>query len=263
MRSAFAKLQEKTGSIGIRIGDTKHLSTGTESFRYDPNRTQLKYGSELYDKLANDVQAAKLDFDPKLYEFQDWCPVYPIGKTPSGGNVFFSSITSSIDLIHEYVVLLNTLYEATDADIIELNIDSPGGYIATATQICTAIRNCKGQVLTHASGICASAGSLIWSVGHEVSIGDTANFMWHMSSHADWGNSITIRDEADFQINYVRDILLNISLTRGFITEEEIAKICDNPDDAIWVSAKTMRERLASKIKEGIVSPETDQSTQL
>ena len=235
------------GGKGIRIGNIK---PGKEDFKFDPDRRELKYGSELFNSLKDDTKVTTMDFDPKLYEFQDWCPIYPIAKTPHGGNVYFASITSSINLIHEYVTLLNTLYEATDADIIELNIDSPGGYISTATQICTAIRECKGRVLTHASGICASAGSLIWSVGHEVSIGDTANFMWHMSSHYDAGNSLAIRDEANFQVNYVRDALLNISLTRGFITEEEIAKICDNPDEAIWISANEMRGRLLKRQRE-------------
>lgn len=241
-KSAIAQLNSP--SMGIKIGS--RLSAGNEGYRYNPEKRTPQYqiGTEIMDRLSDSL-TAKMDFDPKLYDFQDWCPVYPIAKTPAGGTAFFCSITSSVSLIHEYIVLLNTLYEATSNDVIEINIDSPGGYISTATQICTAIRQCKGAVLTHASGLCASAGSSIWSVGHEVSIGDTANFMWHMSSHYDSGNSIAIREEAEFQINYVRDALLSISLQRGFITEEEIVRICDNPDDAVWISAGQMRARLA------------------
>lgn len=236
------KLPRIEAPKGIRIGG---LKSGTENYRADPERRTLKYGTEIMQQRHDGQMAGQtMGFDPQLYNFQDWCPVYEIGKLPSGGTIYFASIVDHVELLHEYIVLLNTLYEMTPNDLIEINIDSPGGYISAATQICTAIRECKGKVLTHASGLCASAGSLIWSVGHEVSVGDTANFMWHMSSHSDWGNSLGIRDEAQFQIDYVRDALLCISLQRGFITEEEIAKICDNPNETIWISANAMRQRL-------------------
>ena len=177
---------------GIRIG----AQAGTENYQFAHNKRELTYGNEAYRMIDAAVSSndGVMQFDDKLYQFQDWCPVYEIGKTPSGGTIYFASVTSHVNLLHEYIVLLNTLYEMTENDIIEINIDSPGGYITTATQICTAMRQCRGRVMTHASGLCASAGSLIWSCGQYVSIGDNANFMWHMSSHYDFGNSIRIKD---------------------------------------------------------------------
>lgn len=240
--------------IGIQ-GVSSMPSAGVESYGYNPSKKIAAGFANLQNAKrleSMDISKPKLDFDPKLYEVNEWCPVYEIGKTSAGGTVYFCSIVDSISLLHEYVVLLNKLYEAGPNDVFELNIDSPGGYIATATQICAAIRECKGTVMTHASGMCASAGSLLWSVGHEVSIGDTALFMWHMSSHYDYGNSLAVRDEADFQVNYVRDVLLDISLKRGFITDDEIAKICTNPDEAIWISAAEMRNRIESKLQDQI-----------
>jgi ATP-dependent protease ClpP protease subunit len=200
------------------------------------------------------MEQVALTFNPKDYETNEWCPIYQIAKTSHGGIVYFAAINDSVDMIHEYVGLLDTLYEANANDIIEINISSPGGYIATATQICSAINSCKGSVITHASGICASAGSLIWSVGHEVTVGDNALFMWHMSSHFDCGNSLAIKDEAEFQVNYVRDALLSISLKRGFITEEEIARICSNPDETVWIGADEMRERCSKARSDGRLS---------
>lgn len=236
---------------GIRV--TPHPLTqranqpimGVENFQPYSKRVGLE---------AAILDQKSLTFDPKEYEANDWCPVYQIGKTAHGGSVYFAAINDSIDLIHEYIGLLDTLYEATPNDIIEINISSPGGYIATATQICSAINACKGSVITHASGICASAGSLIWSVGHEVTVGDNALFMWHMSSHMDCGNSLSIKEEAEFQVNYVRNTLLSISLKRGFITEEEVAKICSNPDDSVWIGAEEMRARCQKAHQDGKLS---------
>lgn len=235
-RSAISAL---VGRTGIPV----NLQSGRESFHtstHSQNRTMED------NHLLNYVtDKSEFNFDPKLYEENNWCPVYKIGRTDKGGTVWMVNITDSISEIHEYIPLLDTLYQADVNDIIELNIASPGGYISTATQICTAIKQCKGTVIGHASGMCASAGSLIWSVCHQVSVGDGANFMWHMSSHADHDNSLAVRNEADFQIEYVREVLLGISIKRGFITEEEVEELCTNPQAARWIPALEMRERLA------------------
>lgn len=227
------------------------LRAGTEKL-YSPKGLP-KLPVSVSSKLQH-LDQSEMTFDPKVYEENNWCPVYEIGKTEKGGRVYLCSITDSISNIHEYILLLDVLYHADVNDIIELNIASPGGFIATATQICTAIRKCQGTVICHASGMCASAGSLIWSVGHECTVGDGALFMWHMSSHFDWGCSLSIRDEAQFQIDYVREVLLSISVKRGFITEQEVSDLCTNPNDAKWITAAEMRKRLEDH--QAIMDPE-------
>lgn len=238
MKSALMSFTKRSIHVG--------LQTGTESFKSEPvqvpDKQEYKRAYCATDKLT--VDTSEFKFDPKLFEETQWCPVYQIGKTDKGGRVYLANLTSHIDTIDQYVALLDILYHATDKDVIELNIASPGGYINTATQICSAILMCKGLVIGHASGMCASAGSLIWSVCHQVSVGDFALFMWHMSNHGDSGNSIEIRDNADRQVTYVRDTLLSISLKRGFITEEEVNDICTKINHCVWISADEMRERL-------------------
>ena len=243
------------GISNTSVPDPSRVGSGTESYGYHKNKGLFMPAMEDYTpphlhRITVEMTQSVQEFDPKLFDIREYCPVFTIGKTESGGNVYYCAINKSINLIHDYVNLLNVLYEATDKDIIELNVDSPGGYIATATQICTAIRQCKARVWTHASGICASAGSLIWSVGHEVSVGDFALFMWHMSSHSDWGNSILIKNEAEFQIDYVRETLLSISVKRKFITMDEVSDICTNPDVTVWIHANQMRERIEQAAKE-------------
>ena len=243
------KTHLSSGAIKVRAG--------SETYGYNPQglHYQPRIGMDDYRPVHVDskitYESNTTEFDPKAYDSAEWCPIYQIGKTEAGGDVWFCSLNDSIDVIHEYIPLLDKLYNCTDKDAIELNISSPGGYISTATQICTAMHACRALVLTHASGLCASAGSLIWSCGHEVSIGDYANFMWHMSSHQDYGNSLQIYNEAEFQINYVRNTLLSIALKRGFITEDEVAKICTTPDEAIYISAEKMRERIMNLNAEG------------
>lgn len=174
-----------------------------------------------------------------------WCKLYKTGVTAQDGEYWNCIINAEIVELFEYTHLVDRLYDMGPNDVIRMNISSPGGYISTATQICSAMHTCKGKVITNATGICASAGSLIWSEGHECQIGDYALFMWHMSSHGDFGCSLSIKDEADYQIAYVKDVLLQIALQRGFVTEEEIDRICTDPGYAKWISANEMRARVA------------------
>lgn len=174
-----------------------------------------------------------------------WCRLYPTGKvTKAGGKIFCAHINDEIVEFKEYIDLVNHIYVMEPNDVLYIQISSPGGYITTATQICSAMDHCRGKIITIATGICASAGSLIWSCGHECEVGPYANFMWHMSSHGDWGCSLLIRDEANYQVSYVRDVLLKIALSKGFITEEEVSRICSDPNYARWISSSEMQKRI-------------------
>lgn len=174
-----------------------------------------------------------------------WCRLYFTGKTTkAGGKIFCAHINDEITELKEYIHLVDHIYQMEPNDVLHMQISSPGGYITTATQICSAMDCCRGKIITIATGICASAGSLIWSCGHECNVGPYAEFMWHMSSHGDWGCSLSIRDEANNQVSYVRDVLLKIALEKGFITEEEVTRICNDPSYCRWISSSEMQKRI-------------------
>lgn len=207
-------------------------------------------GVESLITFGGDTSAAKeLPSGTDLYDsmnFEDlpYCPVYLLGKNEDGGNVYKCCISSTIEDVSEYFNLLEILLTMSDKDAIQLSICSPGGYVATGTMISEAISRCKGFVHTYATGICASAGSLIWSAGHKCDMSDTAVFMYHMSSHFDANNSKSIEIEARHMVEYVRRAFLEVSVRKGHITKEEADLIYSEPDREIWIPAKEMRERI-------------------
>lgn len=229
----------------IKLTNEPVLLTGNESFSSldainsvvetpsgDPNSA---YG------IANTVAA----LNNKIHNVP-YCPISILGKNENGGVVYNAKISGAIEDTIEYLDLLECLASMKENDTIVIAIDSPGGYIHTGVLICTHIKACRGTVITRAVGLCASAGSLIWSAGDICEVESTALLMWHMSSHADYGNSLAIKNEATIQVHFVKTVLLQASMDKGHITQEEINKICTDPDATIYISAEEMQKRIDS-----------------
>ena len=207
------------------------------------NEMMHSYLSE--ELVSEEVESPDNPIPPKITPpNESYCPVYLKSQNESGGKFFECFITSSIEGIHEYFGLLEILGMMVEGDEIDIYIASPGGLICSGSAISTMITECKGKVNTIATGICASAGSLIWSAGHHPKVEPTAVLMWHMSAHFASGNSKLIQIEAQRMVDHVKHVFLTASVEKGHITVEEMEIICKEPDREIWISAEEMTKRL-------------------
>jgi len=175
-----------------------------------------------------------------------YCPVVLLGTTEDGGKVYSCLISSVITGLQEYFNLLEILYSLEEKDTIYIYINSPGGLVSTGSAIASLIEECKGKVITCATGVCASAGSLIWSAGHECHAAPFAVFMYHMSSHFAQGNSRMIEQEAAAMVEFVRTVFLRAALEKGHLTEEEVNTISSETDRDVWINAPDMLQRIAN-----------------
>ena len=184
---------------------------------------------------------------PKPMVIQSKCPIAISSAMENDKQVIVvhAYIRGMIDDLDGYVPLLNILHQATEDARIYIHIQSGGGMVTTGSTIASAIASCKGQVVTIAEGLCASAASLIWSAGHECRVYDYAMFMYHMSSHADMNNSLYIAEAATRMVNYVQNCLMRSALAKGHITKEEHTLFCENKQE-VWISAEEMKRRLAN-----------------
>lgn len=171
-----------------------------------------------------------------------YCPI-TILPNQDGSVVYTAYITGPIAEVTEYIELIDILQIATPKDIVYIYIDSPGGYVYTGTAICSSIRRCSAKVITIARGMCASAGSLIWSAGHECRVEPLALLMYHMSSHMDFGNSVQIMRNAEDTVKYIRKCLTLEAIRKGHITQEELDTLTDKQQD-IYINAEEMQKRL-------------------
>lgn len=223
--------------------------TGSTPKIYYGNELLHSYMSEELD--SEEVTSPDNPIPPKVQApNESYCPVYLKTQEENGARHFECFLTSTIERLNEYFGLLEVLGMMQEGDTMDMYIASPGGLICSGSAISSLITECKGEVTTIATGICASAGSLIWSAGHKCKVEPTAVLMWHMSSHFASGNSKTIQIEAARMVNHVRDVFLAASVEKGHITAEEMEIICKEPNREIWISAAEMQQRLQAKQSE-------------
>lgn len=80
------------------------------------------------------------------------------------------------------VDMITTLDLATDQDIINIFVNTPGGALNVTISIIHAMMRSNAVVITHADGDVASAGTLIFFAGHLHVVYPYSKFMFHDSS---------------------------------------------------------------------------------
>ena len=234
-------LKKRKDDIIYPLNKGSKLSYGTESF------SGIQYGREAVETPSGEPKGTGISTIVELSTRLNnvpYCPIAVLGKNSKGGYVFDAKLSGVIEDVVDYLDLLECLSTMRENDELTITIDSPGGFVHSGTLICTHILACRGTVRTRAVGLCASAGSLIWSAGHICEVESTALLMWHMSSHQDMGNSLSIYNEAGLQVEFVKNVLLEASVAKGHITREEVDDICNNPNKNKYITAQEMQRRL-------------------
>ena len=89
------------------------------------------------------------------------------------------------------------LADMGDVDEIQVNINSPGGYIDDGFGIYTALVNHPATIHTHVTGMAASMASVLARAGDTTTIEPTGMFMIHPPSSIVWGTAVDMRKGAD------------------------------------------------------------------
>lgn len=126
------------------------------------------------------------------------------------------------------------LIEGQDVDI---EINSPGGYIYPASEIYTALMKHKGNVNITITGRAASAASVIAMAGTHVTMSPTAQMMIHNVSASGAGDYRDFEHYAE-QLRKSNDVIANAYMLKTGKTREEILKLMDyetwfTPDEAL------------------------------
>ena len=151
-------------------------------------------------------------------------------------------LVGEIGPITQYLELLEVLDTATENDEVEIMIDTPGGDVYTTSTIVERMENCRGNVITTASGLVASAGSFLWFYGKEKRVNRWAKFMIHCSSHGDFGRSLSILETSERLVKFMKELGLEM-LGAGLITRAQYVEAFENKAD-VELSAATVRARL-------------------
>nr|DAH03956.1 MAG TPA: Putative ATP dependent Clp protease [Caudoviricetes sp.] len=127
--------------------------------------------------------------------------------------------------------------ELKDGQDVDIEINSPGGYIYPASEIYTALMQHKGNVNITITGRAASAASVIAMAGTHVKMSPTAQMMIHNVSGTGAGDYRDFEHFAE-QLKKSNDTLANAYMLKTGKTKEEILKLMDyetwfTPDEAL------------------------------
>lgn len=140
-----------------------------------------------------------------------------------------------------YRNLIEVLNNATEQDLVVLNINSGGGMLDSAISIIDALRNTRASTLAWISGSAYSAAGLIALSCQNVEVGEFATLMCHNSQYGLGGYTTDIKDRAVFEHKMTSKIMQ--SVYRHFLTSDEIESVLMNK--TIWMDADEIVERLA------------------
>lgn len=145
----------------------------------------------------------------------------------------------------EYVEWVQIIRGASENDRIELHLNTPGGDIYTAIELLHAFACCDAHIHVVCSGIVASAGTVLMTVGDSFEVNPHTTFMFHNYSGGTMGKgnemAIKIEYERTWSQKFMHDIY------EGLLTEEEIDDLLDGRD--YWMSAEDVSERLEAMVE--------------
>ena len=133
---------------------------------------------------------------------------------------------------------VNDALEKANGEDIEVEINSGGGSVFAGSEIYTALKSYKGNVIVKIVGLAASAASVIAMAGNKVMMSPTAQIMIH---------NVSSRAEGDYRdMEHTAEVLRNANNTianayrlKTGKTQEELLKLMDNET---WMTAQKAKE---------------------
>lgn len=138
-----------------------------------------------------------------------------------------------------YRNLIEVLNNATEQDLVVLNINSGGGHLDSAISIIDALRNTRANTLAWISGSAYSAAGIIALSCQNLEVGEFATFMAHNSQYGLGGYTTDIKDRAVFEHKMISKIMH--SVYKHFLSVDEVEAVLANK--TIWMDADEIVER--------------------
>lgn len=154
-------------------------------------------------------------------------------------NKFEFNLDEDIKEPSYYRSLIEVLNNATEQDLVVLNINSGGGQLDSAISIIDALRNTRANTLAWISGSAYSAAGIIALSCQNLEVGEFATFMAHNSQYGLGGYTTDIKDRAVFEHKMISKIMH--SVYKHFLTLDEVEAVLANK--TIWMDADEIIER--------------------
>lgn len=175
-------------------------------------------------------------------------PTITIGPRTDGkeGRYITVQISGPIESLYQFTEFLHVLDHALDSDVIDVVIDTPGGCVFTTQVLLEHMNSCKAHVTSVANGLVASAGTFLWFFSKNKKVNDWATFMFHGTSHVDYGKSVSIQETAKEMVMFTVKTV-KAMIAGGVLTAEEAGKIFKQKKD-LFLPGSIIRARMLTEI---------------
>lgn len=134
--------------------------------------------------------------------------------------------------------MVDKAIEKANGEDLEVEINSGGGSVFAGSEIYTALKSYKGNVMVKIVGLAASAASVIAMAGKKVMMSPTAQMMIHNVSSCAEGDYREMEHTAEILKN-ANDTIANAYRLKTGKTQEELLRLMDNET---WMTAQKAKE---------------------
>ncbi len=142
-----------------------------------------------------------------------------------------------------YRMVCNKIEELTENDVVEFQINSPGGDLTGLVALLHAVRMTDAETVATIIGDCYSAASLLALSCDVVSVGSLANMLCHSASFGSRGKATDVRHHVNHLTDYAESIFRECY--EHFLSEEEIEDVLAGKE--LYLNFDEINERLQRK----------------
>lgn len=181
-----------------------------------------------------------------------WAKQPVIGSRPRDdgkpGVQYSVQITGAIQSIYQFTELCELLLnKCTENDLVDIMIDTPGGCVFSTLLLLSWMKACKAKVTAVASGLVASAGTILWFYAENRKLEDWSHFMFHYTSHGDYGKTLDIQETATNMVKYMEIKIVKDMVKCGLLTSAEAKAMFTQKKD-MFLPIKVIRSRMLTTV---------------
>lgn len=163
-----------------------------------------------------------------------------ISTTQQVANTHVIQIWEDIGYPDDFREEINLINNATEMDVIVLDLCTDGGLLDTAMLFNRALNSTAAHTVAIIGPSCASAGSLMALSCKEFILDKTSSLMCHTSSYKIGGKDTDILEHANFSRKQLRNLYENVY--KGFLTDDEILDVIKGTP--FYFDAQDLEQRL-------------------
>lgn len=152
---------------------------------------------------------------------------------------YIINIDDIVQEAYRYRQAFQIMRNATERDTIRIILNTPGGYVSTAIQICSHLVKTKAATVAEVYEAC-SAGATIALHCDKIEIMPFGYMMIHSMSGGFSGKAADMKAHTDFIDKWNDDVMK--TCYQGFLTDVEIKNIISGNE--LWLHKKVIDQKL-------------------